>query len=143
MCSASGHVRFTPKCDIKCDRLEYPPWASSGHAHLFDHLVRTRLQCRRHAQAERLGGLEVDHQFELDRGLDGKSARLFALEDAVDIGCRAPIRIELVSSVGQQAAELSEGSARIDGREAGASCQRYDLGTMYVREGVRHHDQAA
>jgi len=65
MCSASGHVRFTPKCDIKCDRLEYPPWAKSGQAHLFDHLVRTRLQCRRYGEAERLGGLQIDLELNL------------------------------------------------------------------------------
>jgi hypothetical protein len=53
-----------------------------------------------------------------------------------------PIRIELVNSVGQQAAHFSEDSARIDGREAGASCQRCDLCTMNVREAIRHHDQA-
>src|SRR5262245_13445966 len=74
---------------------------------------------------------------------NGKLARLLALEDAIDIACGAPIRSELVNSVGQQAAEFSEGTARIDGREAEASCQRYDLCTMDVRKGIRHHDQAA
>ena len=44
---------------------------------------------RRHVEAERLGGLEIDHQLELDRGLDGKLARLRALEDAIGIGRRA------------------------------------------------------
>ena len=63
---------------------------------------------RRHVEAERLGGLEVDHQLELDRGLDGKLARLRALEDAIGIARRAPIIIEQVISVGQQAAEFSE-----------------------------------
>ena len=57
-------------------------------------------------EAERLGGLEIDHQLELDRGLHGKLARLLALEDAVDIGRRAPKIIDQVNSVGQQAAEL-------------------------------------
>ena len=47
-------------------------------------------QRRRHGEPERLGGLEIDHQLELDRGLDGKLARLFALEDAIGIGRRAP-----------------------------------------------------
>jgi hypothetical protein len=37
-----------------------------------------------------LGGLEVDHQLELDWGLDGKLARFLALEDAIDIGRRSP-----------------------------------------------------
>jgi hypothetical protein len=44
-----------------------------------DHLVGALLEMERHVEAERLRGLEVDHQFELDRGLDGKLARLLAL----------------------------------------------------------------
>src|SRR5262249_55510673 len=34
-------------------------------------------------------------------------------------------------------------SARINGRETIASCQRCDFCTMEVREGIRHHDQSA
>src|SRR5262249_34408527 len=115
----SGHVQCTSS---------YPLWANSGLTHrskielLFNQLIGALLKRHWYVSPERLGGLDVDHQFELDRGLDGKSARLFALEDAIDIRCRAPIRIVLVNSVGQQAAEFSEGAARIDGREAGKSC---------------------
>ena len=79
ICSATRDVRFVPKADI---------------GSLFDHLVGALLEMQRHVEAERLGGLEVDHQLELDRGLDGKLARLRALEDAIDIGRRAPKIIE-------------------------------------------------
>jgi hypothetical protein len=48
------------------------------------------------------------HQFVLDRGLDGKLARILSLEDAIGIGRRAPKIIVPVISVGQQAAEFSE-----------------------------------
>jgi hypothetical protein len=34
-------------------------------AHLLDHLVGGYLQAQRHGEAESLGGLEVNHQFEL------------------------------------------------------------------------------
>ena len=44
----TSHVRYIPKADI---------------ARLFDHLVGTREQRGRNREAERLGGLKVDHEF--------------------------------------------------------------------------------
>ena len=44
-----------------------------------DHLVRARQQRRRDGEAERLRRLEVDHQLELRRLLDGRSAGLAPL----------------------------------------------------------------
>ena len=48
-------------------------------------------------EAERLGGLEVDHQLVLGRRLHRQVGWLLALEDAIDIACRAP---ELVDKSG-------------------------------------------
>jgi hypothetical protein len=87
-----------------------------------------------HATAERFGGLEVDHQLELDRGLDGKLARLGALEDAIGIRRRAPKIIDHVISVGQQAAEFSEETEWVDGGKTVASRQRWDLRAMGDQE---------
>src|SRR5262245_59573531 len=106
------------------------------------HRVGALLKKPRHVEAERRGGLEVDHQLELDRGLDRKLARLRILEDAIGIGRRAPKIIDQVTSVGQQAAELSEGTGRVDGRETVARRQQGDLRAMGDHEGIRHHDQA-
>ena len=41
---------------------------------LFYHPVGALLKLQRHVEAERLGGLQVDHQLEFDGGLDGKLA---------------------------------------------------------------------
>src|SRR6266508_6923911 len=95
-----------------------------------------------HLETERLCGLEVDDQLELDRGLDGKLVRLCALEDAIGIERRAPKRIEPVISVRQQAAKFGEETERVDGRETVASRQRGDLRAVGTREAVRHHDKA-
>jgi hypothetical protein len=47
---------------------------------LFDHLVGERAQLERHVEAERLGGLEVDHQLELGRLRDRQVGGLFAIK---------------------------------------------------------------
>src|SRR3954451_4672187 len=48
---------------------------------LFDHLVGAHQHRLRHGEAERRGGLEIDHQIELGRLLDRQVSRLGALED--------------------------------------------------------------
>src|SRR4029453_10939490 len=101
----------------------------------FDDLVGALLKQRRHVEAERLGGLEVDHQLELDRGLDWKLARFCALEDAIDIRRRGPKIIDQVISVGQQGADCSELTVRIDGWEAVAGRQRCDPRRVAARPG--------
>src|SRR5262245_22974533 len=55
---------------------------------------------RRYFKAERPGGLQIDDKLEFDGGLNGKVARLFALQDAIRIGRRAPKIIGPVLSVG-------------------------------------------
>src|SRR6516225_8637972 len=100
-----GYVCFVPEAAVsRCSREP-----------LLDHLVGTLLEKERHVEAERPGGLEVDHQLELDRGLDGKIARLRALEDAIGVDRRAPKIIDQVISIGQQAADCSELTGLLDG----------------------------
>ena len=55
-------------------------------------------------EAERLGGLEVDHQFELGRRLHRQVGRLLALENAIDVAGRAPELVDPIRPVGDQAA---------------------------------------
>jgi hypothetical protein len=50
-----------------------------------DHLVGRGQQRFRDREAERFGGLEVDHKFQLSWLLDWQVGWLFTLEDAVDI----------------------------------------------------------
>ena len=71
---------------------------------------------QRHVESKHLRGLEVDDQLELDRSLDRKLARARASENTIDIGRPAPIIVDDVVSVGQQAAEFNKETERIDGR---------------------------
>src|SRR6266581_1169071 len=53
----------------------------------FDHPVGAQEDGLRDRDAESLGGLEVDDQFELRGLLDGQVARLRALENPVHVAC--------------------------------------------------------
>jgi hypothetical protein len=69
MCSAQADVRFVPIADIRV---------------LFDHLVGSDDESRRHCQAERLCGFQVNHQFEFDGGLHRQVSGLLAFKDAIN-----------------------------------------------------------
>ena len=87
--SALGHFR------TKC---------AAANKHLFDHRVGAGKQRLRHGQAEPFRGLEIDHQLVFGRRLNRKIGRLFALEDAIDIGGRASVLVDPIGPIGYQAA---------------------------------------
>ena len=55
----------------------------------FDHFVGADEQRRRHGKAERLGGLEVNHQFEFSWNLNGQVGWLRSAQNTFNIGARA------------------------------------------------------
>ena len=59
-------------------------------------------------EAERLGGLEVEHR--LLFGRRPQVGWLLALEDAIDVAGRPPVLVDVVSPVGDQAAGGDVGS---------------------------------
>src|SRR5713101_7586654 len=77
-----------------------------------DDLIRPQQQRLRDRQAERLGGLEVDHELPLRRLLDGEIGGLGALQDLVHEGGSSAEHIREVSRIGHEAASLSVLSLR-------------------------------
>src|SRR5262249_6143131 len=62
----------------------------------FDHFVGEREQLVWNLEAKRLGGLEIDGQFELCRILHWKVRGLCTLENTIDIQYRFSIQIEVI-----------------------------------------------
>jgi hypothetical protein len=97
-----GHcyLRVNQAFRVTGPNLPLPPASrlrNSGRSkadNLFDHLVGAGEQRRRHFEAERLRGFEIDRQLELDGCLDWKFVRLRTLEDAIGIGRRASKTID-------------------------------------------------
>ena len=56
----------------------------------FDHLIGARENGLRNGEAERPGGLEVDHQFEARRLFDWEIARFGARPNFGNVSCGAP-----------------------------------------------------
>ena len=75
-----------------------------------DHLIGASKQSCWHIKTEGLGGLEIDHQFVLGRRLHREVARLFALEDAIDVAGRPTELADHIRPVGDQAT-LGDGEA--------------------------------
>jgi hypothetical protein len=75
---------------------------------LFDHLVGPLLHEPRYVEAERLGGLQIDDQFELGCRLDRKFARFHALEDTISINGHTPELLDEIRTLRDQPTEFSE-----------------------------------
>jgi class 3 adenylate cyclase/CheY-like chemotaxis protein len=112
-------------------------------ARSFNHLVRPCEQHRRYIESQCVGSLQIDHQFELGRRLQGKIARIGALQDPVDVGCGAAEDIGGIDAVRNETAARSKHAQWIDCGQAVARCQRNDQITMAGGEGIRQDDQAA
>src|SRR5262245_4623002 len=73
---------------------------------LFNNLVRPQQQRRRDGEAKGLRGFQIDDQLELGRLLDREVGGFRALEDLVDVRCRASPQLVGVGAVRHEATSL-------------------------------------
>ena len=75
-----GEVRATSAlpliADVRCEDQQVRKVPTTEVASLFDHFVGAREQRLRNSEAERLGGLQVDHQLEECRLQHGHFCRI-------------------------------------------------------------------
>src|SRR5262249_41149737 len=79
----------------------------------------------------------------LRRCLYRKVGRLFALEDAIDVAGGAPILVDKVGPVGNQAAAGDEVAEGVDRGQKVPSGQRDDQAAMDLRRRTSRYNQAA
>src|SRR5215211_3039160 len=100
-CATSGLMHRSNYCASNCN-TSFDNFVGEGHQH------------RRHVEAERLGGLEIDDEFELRWLLDWNIRRLMALQDFVDEIGRAPVELPAIGSIGCQSAGGDKFPIRVD-----------------------------
>ena len=77
-------------------------WRAFSAPGLFDHLIGQREQLRRHVEAKRLCGFEIDDELEFRGLLNRKVGRLCAFQYFVHEFCRATIELLPIHSVRHQ-----------------------------------------
>src|SRR6516162_3939553 len=75
---------------------------------LFNHLIGSNQKLLWYIEAERVGGLEVNHQFIFGRCLHRQIGWLLALQDAIDVTGSSTELSRKVSRIGDQAAARHE-----------------------------------
>src|SRR5262245_4108177 len=127
MCGATRDVRFGPIADMR----------RTSFVELFDDRVSSGEHGRRNCEAQCLSGFKIDHQLVLGRRLHRKVGGLLALEDAIDIGGRLPVRGDSVGAVRDQAAVFHEVSYEVHRGQSVLGRQSDDQLTMKDRKSTR------
>ena len=120
--SALGHYRGFRQIGAIADIRQHD-W----DVRLFNHLVGDGKHARRNGEVDPLGSTEVDDKFEFGWRLNWHVCWFFALEDAIDVACRAAVLVDWVGGIRDQTAVSNEETAEVDRRQFMSSGKRNDL----------------
>src|SRR3989344_3901740 len=109
-----------------------------GTAPLTNDFIGAQQQLRRNREAERSGGLEVDHELELGRLFHGKVAGFGALENLVNIDGGTAVHDRHVNPVGHEAAGLGELLVEVNSWKAVPPRQIGDFLNLHGEQAVRY-----
>src|SRR6516165_2084771 len=107
-----------------CQKRTYAPQQKTP---LFDHLVGAQQERLGEFQPKRLGGPNIDHQFDFRRLQHWQVGGLFAFEDAADIAASLTNLVRNVPAVAHQAASPNHVTEAITCRNRVTRCQRHEL----------------
>src|SRR5438445_10264822 len=120
-------------------------WArtpSTGHAsRSLDHLIRPLQERRRDRQAEGLGGLEIEEQFEFGGLLKGKVGGLDTLQDLVDVGGGASVQFTMVGGIGHQSPSQRVLLHVVESRDTAPCGKGNDLVDVSLVHGVTGYEK--
>src|SRR5205807_9363000 len=110
---------------------------------LFDHLIGAREERSRHVDAERLGGLEVDHEPEVGGLLDRQVTDFGTFENPIDITRSSSKHVNFVRSIGNQTAVRRKKREIVHGGQTVSIHDLDDCSAMDHIKTVRHNTQPA
>jgi len=91
---------------------------------LFDHLLGARKHGRRNVETERLRNFEIHHKLVLGWSLHRHISGLLTLEYAIDVSRCAPVLVDEIWSIGDQAAASDKVPVGVDRRQAASVVTR-------------------
>src|SRR5262245_2073900 len=108
---------------------------------LFDHLVGKREHLVRNIDAERIRGLEVDHQLEFGRLHDRQVGNLFPLQNPAGVDTDLTVGVGKIGSVTNETTSHSEFALHVNRGHCMSRCQRDDLIALADEERIAGDDE--